>query len=331
MSSPTYRDPVRVRIAFVAFVALGVFAPVAAGAPAVQDPSAQPDVPAVTTVILRADRTEIRSWYRAWNGRRRALIVGYPRRTGRAVPLVVTAHPAGMSMFCDDGNLRHAARAGFALACVSGQGVATRAFSYGAAGQVRDLAAVPSIVRERAPNLPIDDRRTSLVGSSMGGTEALLVALRYPTAYDDVIALDPVTDLGRRFHSLPPVRRVLLAAECGGTPRSEPACFAARSPATLVAAPRTSSGRLTVWYSSADPVSGAVEQMPAFVRSVARAPGGRAMAVRIGRWPHGALWDRAGGRRAWLGDLGLRWPERASGHVTVVRLAVGRGRIVRVG
>jgi alpha-beta hydrolase superfamily lysophospholipase len=135
-----------------------------------------------------------------------------------------------MSMICTDEVALAAVRAGYALACLSGQGVVTRAFSYGSAGQIADLARAPQLVESRIPDIRLDATRQYLAGSSMGGTEALLVALRYPTAYDGVASLDPVTDLARRHGSLPLSRRPLLEAECGGTPAMRPECYAVRSP-----------------------------------------------------------------------------------------------------
>ena len=279
----------------------------AAAAPlAPGDPSAQPDVPALTIRREVGDAVLLRSWYTAWNGRRRALLIAYPRDAPvGGVPLLVTNHPAGLSMVCTDRRGLAAARGGYALACLSGQGVATRSFSYGSAGQIADLARTPTVVAQRIPDVRIDPSRVYLAGSSMGGTEALLVALRYPQVYDRVVALDPVTDLALRWRSLPPSRRPLLEAECGGTPLEQPLCYAVRSPVALVPDASSLPGQLQLWYSTADPVAGEPRQAPAFASALAARglPGG--FAVRVGAWGHGALWDRPSFRRAWLGALGL--------------------------
>ena len=287
-------------------VALVVPATAQGNARAVEDPSAQPDVEPVTIRREVGSAVLLRSWYASWNGRVRTLLIAYPRSApATGAPLLVTNHPAGMSMICTDEVALAAVRAGYALACLSGQGVVTRAFSYGSAGQIADLARAPQLVESRIPDIRLDATRQYLAGSSMGGTEALLVALRYPTAYDGVASLDPVTDLARRHGSLPLSRRPLLEAECGGTPAMRPECYAVRSPIEVLPHAQGLPRHLLVWYSDRDPVSGEPLQVPAFVAALqARDLAGK-LDVRVGDWGHGALWDRTGYRRAWLKALGL--------------------------
>ena len=280
-----------------------------AGWRSIVDPSARPDIPAVTvsqevgggTVILR-------SWYDTWNGHRRALTILYPKRferTGAPLPLIVAAHPAGGASTCVDEMATLPGRFGFVLACLDGQGDFTRSFSYGSPGQIADLAAAPSLIAGRLPGMKIDARRMTIVGSSMGGTEALLVGLRYPQAYRQAIALDPISDLGFRFASLPYNRRYLLAAECDGTPEERADCYVERSPMTYVGPRPVGSTVLNVWYSTGDPVSGAAQQIPTFVAAERDVLGPGQLVVRIGTWGHGALWDRADHRAAWLIDAGV--------------------------
>ncbi len=268
------------------------------------DPSAKPPTPAVTTTERVGSATVVRTWYRTWNGIRRDLVVAYPTRSERPLPLLVTARPAGMSLFCaEEANVALAARAGFAVACPSGQGVWTRSFSYAATGQIADLARMPELVAERVPGLRLDANRRLLAGSSMGGTEALAVALRHPGVYTAVAALDPIVDLGRRFGALPRVRRLMLQAECDGPPVLRPACFRERSPITYVGrGPGTT--RVVLWYSRRDPVAGHRDQGPRFADALARRRPA-AFDVRIGGWGHSALWERTAYRPAWLRDLGL--------------------------
>ena len=273
---------------------------------AVEDPSAQPDVEPVTIRREVGSAVLLRSWYVSWNGRVRTLLIAYPSKAPAAgAPLLVTNHPAGMSMICTDEVGLAAARNGYALACLSGQGVVTRAFSYGSAGQIADLARAPQLVDARIPDIALDPSRQYLAGSSMGGTEALLVALRYPSAYDGVASLDPVTDLGRRHGSLPLNRRPLLEAECGGPPLLRPDCYAVRSPSEVLPYAQALPRQLLVWYSERDPVSGEPLQVPAFVSALRERNLPGTLDVRVGDWGHGALWDRTGYRRAWLRALGL--------------------------
>lgn len=294
------------RLAILVALVLLVLPPAAGAASRdVADPSAQPDVPAVTERREIGDVVLLRSWYTSWNGHRRALLISYPRHAPAAgIPLLVTNHPAGMSMICTDRRSLLAARGGYALACISGQGVVTRSFSYGSAGQIADLARAPQVIDARVPDVRIDPSRIFLVGSSMGGTEALLVALRYPDAYDRVVALDPITDLALRYLSLPLNRRPLLEAECGGPPAAEPLCYAVRSPVTLIATATSLPEQLQLWHSPQDPVAGEPRQAPAFAAALA-ARGLPGFVERTGTWPHGALWDRPAFRRAWLRGLGL--------------------------
>jgi len=305
------RHDARVRrlVLLIAFACLLAPASAQADWRAIADPSARPDVPAVTVSQDIGNGTVVlRSWYDTWNGHRRSLSILYPKRftsTGTALPLVVAAHPAGGASTCADQMADLPGRFGFVLACLDGQGDFTRSFSYGSPGQIHDLAAAPDLIARRLPGFKIDGRRMTIVGSSMGGTEALLVGLRYPTAYRRVIALDPISDLGFRFNSLPYNRRYLLAAECDGTPQDHAACFAERSPMTYVGPRPAGSAVLDVWYSTGDPVSGASQQVPTFVAAERDVLAAGQLLVRVGTWHHGALWDRADHRAAWLIDAGV--------------------------
>lgn len=292
------------------------------------DPSAKPETPAITTTERVGPATVVRTWYRTWRGIRRELVVAYPAGGTRPLPLLVTARPAGMSLFCaEEANVALAARAGFAVACPSGQGVWTRSFSYAAPGQIDDLARMPEIVAERVPGLRVDADRRHLAGSSMGGTEALAVALRHPGAYTAVAALDPIVDLGRRFPALPRMRRLMLQAECDGPPVLRPACFRRRSPLAHVdRGPGTT--RVVLWYSRRDPVAGHADQGPRFADALAgrRPP---AFDVRVGGWGHSALWERPAYRPTWLRDLGLLDSPVAGDEPAAERWQAREGRLVR--
>ncbi len=276
---------------------------------AVPDPSARPDVPAVTIrQDVDAKTVVLRTWYDTWNGRRRAMTILFPRaaeNTGRVLPLLVAAHPAGGASTCVDQIASFAGQFGFVLACLDGQGISTRAFSYGAPGQIADLAAAPRLIAGRLPGMKLDARKLYLVGSSMGGTEALLVGLRYPGAYRETVALDPVTDLGFRFNSLPLVRRNQLESECAGPPTLRGSCYSVRSPIAYVGKRALGSAVLNVWWSTTDPVSGAPQQVPRFLAAQRGLMQPGQLRERVGAWGHGALWDRADHRAAWLIDLGL--------------------------
>lgn len=250
----------------------------------------------------------LRTWYDTWNGHRRAMTIFFPRaaeKTGRVLPLLVAAHPAGGASTCVDQMALLPGQFGFVLACLDGQGNSTRAFSYGAPGQIADLAAAPRLIAGRLPGMKLDARKLFIVGSSMGGTEALLVGLRYPGAYRETVALDPITDLGFRFNSLPLVRRNQLEAECAGPPTLRESCYLVRSPIAYVGRRVLGSAVLNVWYSTSDPVSGAAQQVPLFLAAERGLMQPGQLRERVGTWGHGALWDRVDHRAAWLIDLGL--------------------------
>jgi len=296
---------------FLVVVILCLAGPLAAQASwrAVPDPSARPDVPAVTVrQDVDAKTVVLRTWYDTWNGHRRAMTILFPRaaeNTGQVLPLLVAAHPAGGASTCVDQMATLAGRFNFVLACLDGQGDSTRAFSYGAPGQIADLAAAPNLIAGRLPGMKLDARKLYLVGSSMGGTEALLVGLRYPGAYRETVALDPITDLGFRFNSLPLVRRSQLEAECAGPPALKGQCYVVRSPMAYLGKRALGSAVLNVWYSTADPVSGAPQQVPKFLTAERPLMLPGQLVDRVGTWGHGALWDLADHRAAWLIDLGL--------------------------
>ena len=291
----------------VALLLLVLTSTARAGSRAFVDPSALPEV-AATDAWRAVDAATLvdRSWYETWNGKRRALTIVVPAdyASRGPLPLLVAAHPAGGASTCAEVLGGLPGRFGFVVACLDGQGASTRLFSYGAPGQISDLASAPATVQARLPRLQIDPQRVYLAGSSMGGMEALLVGLRYPLAYRAVVSLDGLGDLGFRFGSLPLNRRVLVEAECNGTPTTQARCFAERSPLTYLGRRPAGASRLVVWYSTGDPVSGAERQLPTLVAAQAAAdPTG--LDVRVGGWAHGALWDRADHRAAWLIDLGL--------------------------
>ena len=165
-------DGVMRRFVFLVVVILCLVGPLAAQASwrAVPDPSARPDVPAVTVrQDIDAKTVILRTWYDTWNGHRRAMTILFPRaaeNTGQVLPLLVAAHPAGGASTCVDQMATLAGRFNFVLACLDGQGDSTRAFSYGAPGQIADLAAAPNLIAGRLPGMKLDARKLYLVGSS---------------------------------------------------------------------------------------------------------------------------------------------------------------------
>jgi len=280
--------------------------------PAFVDPTERPDAARRSnTTRTGLHTTTTTSWYTAWNGRVRLMKIVHPRRTtrGRALPLVIWAHGAGGSARCENSFRDFPGRFGFVVACIDGQGTATRGHSYAAPGQIDDLARVPDLVRQRLPRLPIDQRNVIIAGSSMGGIEALVAANRHPNRFRAVVAIDAIADMQRRYWSLPPTRQRALREECGGDPIDRPGCFARRAPATNIANLAVSRTRVALYWSVNDRLSGSAAQMPAYAMALHAANPNRRFSVRIGTWRHGRAWNPRTLDVEWLADQGLV-PER---------------------
>jgi hypothetical protein len=177
---------------------------------------------------------------------------------------------------------------GFALVSPDGRGRRLDGrYSWGYGGQIADLARMPTLVRAAFPWLRLDGR-TYAVGDSMGGQEALLLAAR--THLAGVAAFDSNTDLRRRyrawFHTpgetdLPPLGRI----EVGGTPASNPAAYAARSPIDHAEAIARSGTPIQLWWSRNDRVvSDGAEESGVLYRRL-RALGAPVQQL-VGLWAH---------------------------------------------
>jgi len=270
------------------------------------DHSELPDVARRTTFKLRGPDTLVAStWYTTWNGRTRRLIAAFPRVPQRKrMPLVLVFHGAGGRALCDKtfGNAPGEYR--FVVACIDGQGVRSRGYSYGAAQHLADNAAVIDHLRRRLPGLRIDRSRLVAAGGSMGGQESLLFGALYPQRAQTIVAMDMPTDIGRRFWRLPRYRQIALYNECLATPEQDPDCYARRSPQSVAGILAASNQRLLLYWSVNDEIS-PPEQAPAFARAVRAANPGRQFLVRIGNWVHGGAWPPASENTEWLADAGL--------------------------
>jgi poly(3-hydroxybutyrate) depolymerase len=210
------------------------------------------------------------------------------------IPLVISPHGRGV-----DGsyNLRFwgalPAAGPFALVSPDGDGRKLPLYSWGYPGQIDDLERMPSLVRTAFPWLDIARHRIYAIGDSMGGQEVLLMlAARRGPRLAGVAALDPVSNMAARYyawqvtpgeHRLPGLARV----EFGGTPIQLPAAYAARSPATFVAAIAHTGVPLQLWWSHRDAVvTDQTRQTEAFYRRlVAIAPHAPVREI-VGYWEH---------------------------------------------
>jgi pimeloyl-ACP methyl ester carboxylesterase len=159
------------------------------------------------------------------------LPVGYH---GQKIPLVISPHGRGVDERINArlwGDLP--GEGGFAVINPAGEGRRLHWYSWGAPGQISDLARMPALAEAAGVN--VERRRIYAVGGSMGGQETLLLAARHPHLLAGAAAFDPATDMTRRyfdFAALPDGRtlQALARAEIGGTPAQVPQAYARRSP-----------------------------------------------------------------------------------------------------
>jgi pimeloyl-ACP methyl ester carboxylesterase len=179
------------------------------------------------------------------------------------------------------------------VVCPQGQGNVLERYSWGAPGQVDDLARMPALVQRMLPDVPIDRSRVFAVGASMGGMETLLLIGRHPHLLRAAVAIDPVTDLAQRYWALRGslsglVTDARMRREMGGDPSQAPIAYLLRSPQTLIPRIAASDTALAVWYSPFDRVVAhqGNTQAGVFVRALARADPRRPLWQRTGHWQH---------------------------------------------
>ena len=248
--------------------------------------------------------------YRTHDGERRAAHVVLPDWYGPdrnpPLPLVISPHGRGVSAMENVdrwGNLP--ALGPFAVVNPEGQGRRLRRFSWGYRGQVEDLARMPDIVTRAIPWLRIRRDRVYAFGASMGGQETLLLLARHPSVLAGAAAFDAVTDLARRYRDFSRLRcnrrclsgwrstlgaglRRLAVREVGGTPRTRPHAYAARSPIHYARAIALSGVPLQLWWSGADRVVPARGQSVRLVRALERLNPAAPLQTFTGSWPHAA-------------------------------------------
>jgi pimeloyl-ACP methyl ester carboxylesterase len=272
----------RSRAALLAALAAGALGTAALAASG--DASAEPSGSRGGDVVSMRPRdgelarpTHTRTWriaYRAHTGRTRLAFVLLPSWYGPArhpsIPLVISPHGRGTSGLT---NLRLwgdlPGIGGFAVVNPDGEGDHLGAFSWGAPGQIEDLARMPAVVRGALPWLRIDPSRVYAVGGSMGGQETLLLLARHPRLLAGAAAFDAVTDFGHQYRvfgrvacnsacrarlgePFGAVLQRLARSEVGGDPRTAPSAYAARSPLTYAASIAASCVPLQLWWTRRD-------------------------------------------------------------------------------
>jgi poly(3-hydroxybutyrate) depolymerase len=179
-----------------------------------------------------------------------------------------------------------------------------KAFSYGFAGQVDDLARMPDIVVAELPWVRIDRTRIYALGSSMGGQETLLLVARHPHLLAGAAAMDSVTDLGLRYAQALEIPtspefvkrwgapnnvclRRAMSREVGGTPAENPLAYAARSPLRQAHSIARSGVPLQIWWSRRDKiVMHQNTQSGALYRELRRIGTSAPLEAYVGNWKH---------------------------------------------
>ena len=210
--------------------------------------------------------------YRSHAGHTRHAVVLYPasyRHGTMALPVVISPHGRGLDGAMNAklwGNLP--ALGNFAVVNPDGEGDRVASLSWGAPGQIDDLARMPQILRAELPWLRIDMHRVYAVGGSMGGQETLLLAGRYPALLAGAVAIDPVVDFAHQYEQYPRLRcldacrtaygnlgralQSLAREEAGGTPQTAPTAYAVRSPLTYASVLAHLRIPVQVWWSTKD-------------------------------------------------------------------------------
>jgi pimeloyl-ACP methyl ester carboxylesterase len=208
--------------------------------------------------VTAIPNTEIRLiHYRAHDGVVRPawlfLPAGYH---GQPVPLVISPHGRGVdetdnALFWGD----LPGEGDFALIDPAGEGRRLHWYSWGAPGQIADLARMPAIAQAWGVN--VERHRIYAFGGSMGGQETLLLVARYPRLLAGAAAFDPATDMARRYRDFAALPgglhlQALARREIGGTPAEMPRAYAVRSPDHYEVAIARSGVPLQLFWSSAD-------------------------------------------------------------------------------
>ena len=288
------------------------------------------------TIPARADLiasrgSVVRVWtirYRAHNGSAREayviLPIWYGPKRNPRLPFVISPHGRGVSALTNARLWRGLpGRGQFAVISPEGTGRHLARYSWGARGQIDDLARMPEIARRALPWLRIDDRRVYALGGSMGGQETLLLLAHHPRLLAGAAAFDSVTDFARQYRSFPTIpcnERCLYRwkghigytlqrfarRELGGSPLSRPGAYAARSPIDHVRAIAASCVPLQLWWSRYDRiVANQASQSGALFREIRRLNPRAPVQAFVGYWAHSVEMDAGARLPAALAELGL--------------------------
>jgi pimeloyl-ACP methyl ester carboxylesterase len=304
---------VRGKLAFLLPVLVGLAAVLPTGAQALP---AKGQLEIWSTIKLRPaakpGKPQVRIWrvhYRAHDGQRRRAFIALPFWYGKhnnpPIPLVISPHGRGVGARANAklwGALPNLGT--FAVISPEGAGRELARYSWGAVGQIRDLARMPAVARRTLPWLRIDTRRIYAFGGSMGGQETLLLLARHPKLLAGAAAFDAVTDFARQYRSFTSIRcdkacrrlwngpigkslQSLARQETGGTPKTSPGAYTLRSPLTYVRSIAASCVPLQLWWSRSDRiVVNQRHQSQALFREVKRINPQAPVQAYVGYWAH---------------------------------------------
>jgi poly(3-hydroxybutyrate) depolymerase len=222
-------------------------------------------VTALPRTAAPVQRPVVRVWtihYRAHDGRIRRAFVQLPAwygpRHDPALPLIISPHGRGLSARANVrvwGNLPALGR--FAVVDPEGQGRRLTLFAWGDPGDISDLSKMPDFVEQALPWLRIDRHRIYAFGGSMGGQETLLLVAKDPGLVAGAAAFDSPTNMAVRYKAfdrlpLGDALQRLARIEIGGTPATDAAAYAIRSPLDWARRIAFSGVPLQIWWSTRD-------------------------------------------------------------------------------
>jgi len=206
---------------------------------------------------------------------------------GQKLPLVISPHGRGVDETMNAGLWGDLpGEGGFAVINPAGEGRRLHWYSWGAPGEIADLAHMPAIAAANGVN--VDRHRIYAIGGSMGGQETLLLVARHPHLLAGAVAFDPATDMKRRYYDFGALKngktlQALAREEIGGTPSQVPGAYARRSPSHYVKQLAEARDPLQIYWSIDDRVI--ADQ---------RAEAGRLSAEILALRPDEHVWDFEG-------------------------------------
>jgi len=284
-------------------------------------------------LVKPTETRRIRISYRSHTGAVRPAFVLVPRSNPHKlhppIPLVISPHGRGVSAKSNAGRWGNLPGIGnFAVVSPAGQGDRLRLYSWGAKGQIDDLARMSEIVARQIPWLRIDRSRIYAFGGSMGGQETLLLVARHPKLLAGAAAMDSLVDFPLQYRNFP---RVACKAACrrawggrpigyslqkfarrevGGTPRTAPSQYAARSPLNGAKTIAQSCVPLQIWWSRKDTtVVDSWKQSGRLFREIRKTNRLAPVAAYIGDWHHARAFRAARYLPNALARFGLMPPE----------------------